>query len=382
MRGKGSFRTGRRPVRFVAEGAGLCVLLLALGLGGCNGTAGNGQETKNGQEAENSQEAEKAKGAEGQADTSASGQILAESKAKAEKNGEPGQNTVKDTVIAVSMPAAAEGWDYEAYRCAGEYLSQLSDSQTGYILLTASSGEEQAGQLSELVGQNVHSAVIYPADDDSAALGAASLKASGIPVVVFNGTLDSVTADVKVTMDESALGEEGALAAKEAGCEGKEILVFTDESRPETLERLQGFEDNLPDNISIIFGGSSSGTTASARQALLDWIEHENASNWANISGIFATDEDTLLGVLEGLKSYESTYGTVFSGLKLIAGCGSSEELLSWISENENYPVQTWFYPPEAINTAIDLAVDAAKGNALSKEAAIQPQRADYDNVK
>lgn len=368
MRGKRRWKPGHRPGSFAA--AGLCILLLALGLWGCHRITENGQD------------AEKLKGNKGTADVSASGQILAESQSKAEENGEPGHNTVKDTVIAVSMPAAAKGWDYETYRCAGEYLSQLSDSQTGYILLTASSGDEQSGQLGELVGQNVHSAVIYPFDDDSAALGAANLKASGIPVVVFNGTLDSIVADAAVTMDESVLGANGALAAKEAGCEDKEILVFTDENRTAALERLQGFENNLPDSISIIFGGSSSGTTASARQVLLDWIEHEDTGKLANISGIFAADEDTLLGVLEGLKSYDNTYGTVFSGLKLIAGCGSSEELLKWISENENYPVQTWFYPPEAINTAIDLAVDVAKGNALSKEVAIQPQKVDYDNAK
>ena len=292
------------------------------------------------------------------------------------------QSTVKDTVIAVSMPSAARGWDYEACQSAGEYLAGLSDDKTGYILLTASSGEEQFRQLNELIGQNVHGVVIYPVDSESAAQGAANLKASGIPVVVFNGSFAGVNADVTVAMDEEALGKNAGASVADAGCEAMDILVFTDESRTESSLRLKGFEAGLSDELSVTFGGNSAGSTASARQALLDWIENRDSQALENIGGIFASDEDTLLGILEGLDSYESTYGTVFPQLKIIAGCGSSDELLTWIESYKKYPVCTWYYAPEVITEAIDLALEAVSGQVPEQTVAVSASSADNGSME
>ena len=78
-----------------------------------------------------------------------------------------------------------------------------------------------------------------------------------------------------------------------------------------------------------------------------------------------------MLGILEGLSSYESAYGTVFPNLKIIAGCGSSEELQSLISENTEIPATIWYYSPQAINTAIDLAVDMIGGQTVEDRVSV-----------
>ena len=81
------------------------------------------------------------------------------------------QSMSKDTVIAVSLPTAEEGWYYDATLLASQYLSQISTDSLGYVLLTASTAQEQSGQLDDLVGQNVHAAVVCPVDASLSAQG-------------------------------------------------------------------------------------------------------------------------------------------------------------------------------------------------------------------
>ena len=281
------------------------------------------------------------------------------------------QSMSKDTVIAVSLPSAEEGWYYDATVAASQYLSQISTDSLGYVLLTASSAQEQSGQLGDLVGQNVHAAVVCPVDSSLSAQGAANLKNSGVPLIVFNGSLDGVTADVTVSMDEGQLGQDAALGLETAGCEGTDVLVFSDESRDADLSRTRSFENSLSDQVSVVYGGSAYGGSAAARQALLDWIDGKDSEARERVGAIFVSNEEAMLGILEGLSSYESAYGTVFPNLKMIAGCGSSEELQSLISENTQLPVTIWYYSPQAIDTAIDLAVDMVGGQTVEDRVSV-----------
>lgn len=281
------------------------------------------------------------------------------------------QSMSKDTVIAVSLPSAEEGWYYDATLLASQYLSQISTDSLGYVLLTASTAQEQSGQLDDLVGQNVHAAVVCPVDASLSAQGAANLKNSGVPLIVFNGSLDGVTADVTVSMDEGQLGKDAAQGLENAGCAGMDVLVFSDESQEADISRTQSFENALSDEISVVYGGSAYGGSAAARQALLDWIDGKDLDTRESVGAIFVSNEEAMLGILEGLSSYESAYGTVFPNLKIIAGCGSSEELQSLISENTEIPVTIWYYSPQAINTAIDLAVDMIGGQTVEDRVSV-----------
>ena len=292
-----------------------------------------------------------------------------------------GQTVMKDTVIAVSMPAASEGWDYDAARSAGAYLSSISSDTLGYILFTASSAQEQSDQLDSLVGENIHAAVVYPVDDSQPLQGAANLKNSGVPVVEFNGELSGITPDASVTMDEGILGRNAAQSIEDAGCEGMNVLMFTDEGNEQEAERTQRFERALPSGISTISVATGCADRDEANEALTDWLSGQETDTLANVGAVFASGEESLLGVLEGLASYEAANGTAFPNLKIIAGCGSSNDLLSWLNDNDAYSAQTWFYPSEAINTAIDLARDITNGSSVADTAAVEAVRADHSSA-
>lgn len=320
--------------------------------------------------------------------SSSAGETSAQSNAGTDSNmgtagnmGNDVQTVAKDTVIAVSMPAAAEGWDYDAARSAGDYLASISSDTLGYVLLTASTAEEQSSQLDSLVGENIHAAVVYPVDESQPLQGAANLKNSGVPVVEFNGELSGITADASVTMDEGILGRNAARSVEDAGCSGMDVLVFTNESDVREAERLERFERSLPSGISTVLAGTACDTSNDARQALTDWLGRQDAESLADAGAVFASGEDELLGVLEGLASYEATYGTAFPNLKIIVGCGSSNELLTWLKDNDAYSAQTWFYPSEAINTAIDLAWDITSGSVSEDTIAVEAVSADHDSA-
>ncbi len=291
------------------------------------------------------------------------------------------QTVMKDTVIAVSMPSATEGWDYDAVRSAGDYLFSISSDTLGYILFTASSAQEQSDQLDSLVGENIHAAVVYPVDDSQSLQGAANLKNSGVPVVAFNGELSGITPDASVTMDEGVLGRNAAQSIEDADCEGMNVLMFTDEENEQEAERIQRFESALPSGISTISVATGCSDRNEASEALTDWLSGQETDTLANVGAVFASGEESLLGVLEGLASYEAANGTAFPNLKIIAGCGSSDDLLTWLNDNDVYSAQTWFYSSEAINTAIDLAIDITNGSLTEDTVAVEAVSADHSSA-
>ena len=319
-----------------------------------------------------------------------------------------GDYAEKETLIAVSVPFSEDTWDYELSQSALSALTEISTDQVGYVLYTASSAEEQADQLTELLDENVDAVVIDPIDSQELYLAAANLEAAGVPIVYFNGSIDGVEASSTVTIDTSALAVQAAASVLESVQDGMEVLVFANDSDSDSLEIVNDFESALSSAVSSTRISVNSDDSSEVSEAFTEWMD-SNADEMSSVGAIFAPDADMLLAVLEELSTFEETdeddeeeedptedegintaemteeteetQEDTFSNLKLITGCGSSSELLTWVESNEDYPVSVYFYPSDSIHTAIDLAVELSEGGTVQKTVSVDYVEADASNA-
>ncbi len=287
----------------------------------------------------------------------------------------------KDTVIAVSMPAASSGWNMQVAQAAEDALkAQVSDT-VGYELLTSTDAAGQAAQLDALFSEGVDAVVIYPMDSAAIAESAVNLQNSGTPVILFNGTIDGLLPAATVMMDQELLGAKAAQKVKSKGSGMESILVFSNESSTTAYLRFQSFVAGLGSSISLVSGGNTAGDVQTAQDLMTNWLLDKKPGDLEKIGGIFAPDENSLLGIMNSLVEYEKKKGTAFENLKIIAGCGGSDELFSLIKENTKYPVNVFYYPPGAVDTAISLAFDIAAGKSYEDSVSVEAVEVDSKNA-
>ena len=287
----------------------------------------------------------------------------------------------KDTVIAVSLPAASAGWDMQVAQAAEIALKTLVSDTLGYELLTSTDAAGQAAQLDVLSREGADAVVIYPMDSAAIAESAVKLQNSGTPVVLFNGSIDGLLPAATVTMDQELLGAKAAQKVKSKGSSVESILVFSNESSTAAYLRFQSFVAGLGNSISLVSGGNTAGDVQTAKDLMANWLSDKKAEDLEKISGIFAPDENSLLGILNSLAEYEKKHGTAFDNLKIIVGCGGSDELFALIKEHTQYPVNVFYYPPKSVDTAISLASDIAAGKGYEDLVSVEAVEVDSKNA-
>ena len=110
--------------------------------------------------------------------------------------------STKSQVIAVSLPSAEAGWNMQMAQAAEEYLKALVSDTFGYELQTSTDAAGQAAQLDALAAEGVSAVVIFPIDGSVIAESALKLQNSGVPVVLFNGSIEGLLPAATVTLTE------------------------------------------------------------------------------------------------------------------------------------------------------------------------------------
>lgn len=290
------------------------------------------------------------------------------------------QNT-KSQVIAVSLPASGSGWNMQMAQAAEEYLKSLVSDTFGYELLTSTDAAGQAAQLDALAAEGVSAVVICPIDGSVIAESAMKLQNSGVPVVVFSGSIEGLLPSATVTLIEDFLGARAASKVKTKGSTMESMLTFTNDSSYIAAVRTQSFESGLSSGISVVNGGNTSGDMQTAQDLMTNWLSDKKDEDLKKIGGIFAPDENSLLGIMNGLAAYEKKNGTAFPNLKIVAGCGGSDELFSFMKEHAEYPMVAFYYPPHAVTTAISLAKDIADGKSYEDSVSVEAVEVNSDNA-
>ncbi len=284
-----------------------------------------------------------------------------------------------DTRIAVCLPETSEGWSHDVEDEAESKLGALN-AGTDYILYTTTGALDQAQQIRGLLNEDVDAVVLYPLDAYSSGEALAQLKSAGTSIVLFNGSVGGITPTVQMVLNSETLGEmaAGCVLSSETA---PNVLAFTNESSADGTIAYRAFENNLSEDISIIQGGNTGGDAEMAKSLMIQWLGSQDSKTLKSVSAIFAPDEVSLRGIMEGLLEYEELPMTTFPNLTVIVGCGMDQEVCKMIQEHSSYPIRVFGYSADSIEQAIDSALGLALGDDVAEVINVSVEEITKDNV-
>lgn len=195
--------------------------------------------------------------------------------------------------------------------------------------------EEQIKVVEGFVTRGVSGIVLAPLDDAALRLPVKNAVNSGIPVVIIDSGLKSEDYVSFVATDNYLGGRKGAQRLAEIlGGKGKVILLRYQEGSASTMNREQGFLDELKEkypNIEVVsssqYGGATTESAYIASENLLSPLR--TSEGGLTIDGIFCPNESTTFAMLRALED-----GGLAGKVKFV-GFDSSDRLVKGLQDRE-----------------------------------------------
>ena len=259
----------------------------------------------------------------------------------------------ENSELVVVMPAAAHGWIAAVIFFAQQRGDELLEEGIGgFRLLTSENIAEQAGQLDELISQNVDVIVLFPHSDELD-FAAQRVVDAGIPLFVFNR---NVNVDFHTRLLGSNLligGESGRVMAEGLGGEGIIAAISVPAVGSTNYERHNSFQDviaNYP-GIEVL---NFTTTAISIEEALT--VTTDLLMAHPHIDAIFTIDDSLSIGALQAVREANRT------DVRFINGSGGSQVYFQEIADEPNIYLFTATFSPTMIVDTMNLAVDYLNG--------------------
>ena len=282
-------------------------------------------------------------------------------------------DTFATSEIVVVMPEAAQGWIAAVLFFAETRGEELrAEGIGGFRIVTSANVAEQAGQLDELVSQNVDVIVLFPHSDelDFAAQGVVD---AGIPLFVFNR-------NVNVDFQTRLLGSNQLMAEGNSNIivdrfDGEAVVAYI--SIPAVgstnVERIEPFLEIMGQHPGIELITLTT-TVFSPEDALTATADALNAN--PHIDAFYVLDDQHAVGVLQAIREAGRT------DITLLATMGGAQFILPEIIEEEDIDIFTATFSPTMIMDTIDLAVEYLQGRRdFEPLTIIPPDFIDRDNA-
>jgi ribose transport system substrate-binding protein len=192
--------------------------------------------------------------------------------------------------------------------------------------------EEQIKVVDSFKARRVSGIALAPLDDKALRVPVRNASRAGIPVLVFDSSLDSDDAVSFVSTDNYEGGRvAGEHLAQILGGEGKVVLLRMQEGSASTMKREQGFLDAVEEHegIEVVssnqYGGVTTETAFRGSENLLSAL----GAATGGVDGIFCPNESTTFGMLRALQD-ANLAGTI----KLV-GFDSSSQLVDAMRNGE-----------------------------------------------
>ncbi|BCM21387.1 substrate-binding domain-containing protein [Mesorhizobium sp. J8] len=261
-------------------------------------------------------------------------------------------------VVAVSIPAADHGWTagvvYHAQAAAKEINAAFPDVEV--VVKTSPSAADQVSALEDLsASRKLDALVILPYTSEELTQPVKAIKDMGTFItVVDRGLTDASIQDLYLAGDNIAVGANTAkFMIDKLGGKG-DIVVLRGIPTVIDDERIKGFQDTIKGTgIKVLDIQYAHWNSDEAFKLMQDYL-----AKYPHIDGVWANDDDMLLGVLEAVKQSGRT------DIKLALGGNGMKDIVKKVIDGDSVtPVETP-YPPSMIKTAVYMTVANLIGQA------------------
>lgn len=307
--------------------------------------------------------------------------------------------------IAVLVPNADHGWTGAVMTYAEEYAAELNAAGKYSVkVITSTDAANQISQIEDLIENKTAKNVVILPQDNTVEASMKKLAASGIPFVMFDRIIDSVSpnAIASVKGDNNGIGAETAKRFIANGMKpGDKILIMPGDNSSVPGMRNDGFKGVLLENgwtqeqVDAIESTDYTGwSRAKGKELFTAWLDAHTVEEITACKWIFTHDDEIAMGILEALKSSEidAEKKAAFYAAKPHVGTSSGlNEIYSVLKgiHQKDYTAEvaelgdlfSVTYDPAMIQTAIQDMIDSIEGKEVSKDHVIPVSVVDATNV-
>ncbi len=234
-----------------------------------------------------------------------------------------------------------------------------------YVMYIAQNAGQQAHQIEMAALSGCHVIIVVPEGINERALTPAIT--ANVPIILFEDNAQSEEYSALVKGDNVGAGENAAHYMFSKGV--KNPVVFDVEQDPASSNaRVEGFETQMHalmgSEETIVHQTLRTYTREAgynAAEALLS-----QGSKWI-IDAFYAQDDEIAMGVLDAIKDSGRT------DIKVVIGCGGSQEMMDRILTTTYTDVATTLYSPSMITKCVDIAGEILKGNMPTPRQVVVP---------
>ena len=310
------------------------------------------------------------------------------------------------TDIAILVPNADHGWTGSVLTYAEEKAEAIN-AEGKYVAKVISSADpaNQISQVEDIIENESAKTIVILPQDNTLEATMKKLANSGIPFVMFDRVIDTVSeqAVASVKGDNEGICAETAKRFIEAGMQpGDKILIMPGDNSSVPQMRNDGFFGVLlesgwtQEQVDAIESTAYTGWSRSEGKKLFtEWLDSSTVDEILETKWIFTHDDEIAMGILEALKSSEIDNvkkEAFLSGQVHLAASSGLNEIYSVLKgiHQKDYSAEvaaladlfSVTYDPAMIQIAVDDMITSLEGGEVAKDHVIPVSVVDATNVE
>ena len=298
-------------------------------------------------------------------------------------------NTGSGADIAILVPSADHGWTGAILSNANAWAAEINAEGTySARVITATGDADQRSQIEDIAANKNYKAVVILPYSNAVESSMEILASSGIPFIMVDRIIDSVTDDAVATVkgDNYQIGYKTGERFIDQGLNNdSKILIIPGDNSTVPTTRNEGFFDALADaklNITIDSANvevlpSTDWSRANAKTSFISFVEGN--TDFGDYDFIFTHDSELAMGIFEVLNESGLTAAqknTFFGNGEVVLASSSGLDEAYAVLRGETYQdsyskLKDFFdvtYPPEMIATALDLMVEYLDNGSVAND--------------
>lgn len=298
-------------------------------------------------------------------------------------------NTGSGADIAILVPSADHGWTGAILSNANAWAAEINAEGTySAKVITATGDADQRSQIEDIAANKNYKAVVILPYSNAVESSMEILASSGIPFIMVDRIIDSVTDDAVATVkgDNYQIGYKTGERFIDQGLNNdSKILIIPGDNSTVPTTRNEGFFDALADaklNITIDSANvevlpSTDWSRANAKTSFISFVEGN--TDFGDYDFIFTHDSELAMGIFEVLNESGLTAAqknTFFGNGEVVLASSSGLDEAYAVLRGETYQdsyskLKDFFdvtYPPEMIATALDLMVEYLDNGSVAND--------------